>query len=261
MNLKTTSKEKLQELLIAAMREELEDQKAAKKDRFIRAANLAMAEADERNAEYERNLRKVLSEAKDNMPRMSNNGATVEIKFIDYPNGYIRYSLSFLHSKKSFLNPESLTENPVTFYEEGKESLIPFFESFLEDEVQSRYEPLEPDVRIEGKKLPHQFFRFTFLINESKIKQPEENDVAYGGFIPALTLEVSRVELWKFVSELRKDYDDWALRNNGPKIKRQSIVKYVKLRKVAEGVIVALIWILIIFIWNQFEQLWRILLS
>jgi hypothetical protein len=159
-----------------------------------------------------------------------------------------------LYGGKLLINPELLAEDPFSFDEYGEDSLIPFFERLLKDEMRLNWEPLEPEIRIEaefspkvglklaesnlaiiqlsaryreelrrvdedrekaGGRLPDDDFEFLFLINELKLKpSSEERPGVYGSFVPAMRMSVSRKDLGVFVLDLKKEYEAWKIKNN-----------------------------------------------
>ncbi len=175
-----------------------------------------------------------------------------EINFVDYNYGYVSYSLRLLYGGKSLINPELLAQDPFHFDEYEKDYLVPFFERLLQEDKSAVFNPLEPEIRIEvhfspelglieaegkeghwysddfkkklrvvdeervkaGGKLPDDSFVFYFYVNEQKLK-PWRDSIggAYGGFVPAMEIEVSREDLEKFVVQLKKDYEEWEIRN------------------------------------------------
>ncbi|HVS80051.1 MAG TPA: hypothetical protein VHF05_03645 [Candidatus Paceibacterota bacterium] len=174
-----------------------------------------------------------------------------EINFVDYNYGYVSYSLRLLYSGKSLINPELLAEDPFHFDEYENDYLIPFFENLLQEDNESVFKSLEPEVRIDahfnpklgledalkiegawysdkykgklqkvdddrqksGGKLQDDGFVFCFYINEHKLRPWREQKSAYGDFVPAMLIGVSRQELEDFLNQLKKDYKEWKVRN------------------------------------------------
>jgi len=187
------------------------------------------------------------------MAKLIKDKAIVEINFVDYPYGCVRYNLRFLYGDKPLINPELLVEDPFSFDEYEKDSLIPFLKRLLKDDANDVWQSLEPEMRIEavfspkmglkevendpsviyisddqreryrrvdeerkkaGGKLPEDNFIFRFFVQEAKLKPfHESGESGYGEFVPAMQLWVSRKELEDFVVQLKQDYEEWKVRN------------------------------------------------
>ena len=185
------------------------------------------------------------------MAILQNRKAIAEIKFVDYSNGYVSYSLRLLYTDKSAINPEILAEDPIHFDEYDSDYLIPFFENLLKEDKSAVFNPLEPEIRIEayfspkvglkeaetiktawysndrkkelravdeerdriGGKLPDDGFDIYFWVNDQKLKPWRDETGAYGGFVFGMNVWVSRSALENFVSELKKEYQGWKERN------------------------------------------------
>ena len=64
-----------------------------------------------------------------------------------------------------------------------------------------------------GGRLPDDGFDIYFWANDQKLKPWHDEVGAYGGFVFGMNVEVSRSELQNFVSELKKEYQEWKEKN------------------------------------------------
>ncbi|MDE1975189.1 MAG: hypothetical protein KGI49_01620 [Patescibacteria group bacterium] len=108
--------------------------------------------------------------------------------------GYVNYVLKLLYKDRPAFNPETFPLQSIEFDEYGKDSLIPFIEGVLKDGRPDSWLPLEHDIYIKITPSNDSFDVFFELANMS-----------VGSGLSA-TLSVDRIELEKFVNDLRREY-------------------------------------------------------
>ena len=110
--------------------------------------------------------------------------------------GYVNYALKLLYKDKPAFNPETFPLKSIEFDEYGKDSLIPFIEGVLKNGQPDSWLPLEHDIYIEITPSGDGVNVFFELAN-----------MTVGSGLSA-TVSVNRIELERFVDDLKKEYQE-----------------------------------------------------
>jgi hypothetical protein len=130
------------------------------------------------------------------MAILSSENLKADLRFSKPPEygGYVNYALKLLYKDRPAFNPEIFPLKSIEFDEYDKDSLIPFIERVLKNGQSDSWLPLEHDIYIEITPSNDSFDVFFELAN-----------MTVGSGLSA-TVSVNRVELEKFVDDLKREY-------------------------------------------------------
>ncbi|GEM_PF-6132334 len=146
----------------------------------------------------------------------SKNGIYVEVKYDRFVRGSIYYSFKFFLGEKPLFNPDVLwgTGN-IECEDYGHESIIGYFEEFLEGKINHFWFPDEDDISIGITQSGFQkdWYEVSFEPSSYKFDMPRRQDGDYGEGAPIIRIYSYRDSIEKFIEELKVEYQEFLLTN------------------------------------------------